>query len=90
METFNKTQFIDFLAKENGITKKAAAQIVETFVNGIKSCYEKETAVKIPGFANFVLVKKPETKRLVGFTGKVVTVPAHTVYKAKISKSILI
>jgi integration host factor subunit alpha len=78
-----------------GISKKEAAEIIETVLNTIKSVLQKGETVKIAGFGNFVVRSKrarkgrnPKTGQEIGITPRrVVTFRPSQVFKKFVNKS---
>ena len=77
-----------------GISKKEAADIVETVLSTIKSVLHKGETVKIAGFGNFVVRSKrarkgrnPKTGEEIGITPRrVVTFRPSQVFKKYVNK----
>ncbi len=78
-----------------GISKKEAAEIIETVLNTIKNVLQKGEMVKIAGFGNFVVRSKrarkgrnPKTGQEIGITPRrVVTFRPSQVFKKFVNKS---
>ena len=87
-ETFNKQDLINYIAENKGGLKKDAAAAVEKVVGSIKELLTGHTNVHLAGFGNFDSVFKEEHEMINNFNGEKVTVPAHYVAKAKLSKTI--
>ncbi len=77
-----------------GISKKEAADIVETVLNTVKGVLRKGETVKIAGFGNFVVRSKrarkgrnPKTGEEIGITPRrVVTFRPSQVFKKYVNK----
>ena len=77
-----------------GISKKEAAEIIETVLDIIKSVLQKGETVKIAGFGNFVVRSKrarkgrnPKTGEEIGITPRrVVTFRPSQVFKKFVNK----
>ena len=83
-----KQDLIKIIAEQQGITKKEAKTVVDAFTSGVKSVLLNHESVRIPGFAKFTSEHKEARKQVFGVTGETIEVPAHYVYKAKMSSSI--
>lgn len=84
-----KQDLVEIIAKQQEITKKEANKIIDAFTNGIREILANKESVSLAGFGKFVTEHKAEAQRVLGFTGELVTIPAHYVYKAKLSKAIV-
>ena len=82
-----KQDLINIIAEQQGITKKEA-KTVDAFTSGVKSVLSNHESVRIPGFAKFTSEHKKARKQVFGVTGETIEVPAHYLYKAKMSSSI--
>lgn len=77
-----------------GISKKEAAEIIETILDTVKSVLQKGETVKIAGFGNFVVRSKrsrkgrnPKTGEEIGITPRrVVTFRPSQVFKKFVNK----
>ncbi len=83
-----KTELVEMIAAKCGITKKLAKNYVDGVITGIKEIILSGESLHISGFANFDVIDIPERKKVNGFTGKEMVVPAHKAVKVKISKDI--
>jgi nucleoid DNA-binding protein len=81
-----KSQVIERLAADTELPKKSVKGVIETLaVIGYKEL-KKNGAFVVPGFAKFVVIKKPATKARKGtnpFTGE------PTVFKAKPARKVV-
>src|SRR6185312_12660765 len=84
-----KSQLIEKIAEENELGKKDVKGVIETLaVIGYKEL-KKNGVFVVPGFAKFVVIKKPATKARVGenpFTGEEMTFkakPARKIVRAR-------
>ena len=81
-----KSQLIEKIATENEIAKKDVKGVLETLASiGYKEL-KKSGVFLLPGFAKFVVIKKPATKARKGtnpFTGE------PTVFKAKPARNVV-
>ena len=83
-----KTELVETIAAKCGITKKLAKSYVDGTIAGIKEILLGGESLHIMGLANFDVVDIPEKKRLNGFTGEEIVVPAHKTVKVKVSKDL--
>lgn len=78
-----KSQLIDNVAAENGLTKVDARKVVESVLNNIQRGLSNDGKTSLQGFGNF---SKVERKARVGRnpqTGNPLEIPAKTVIKFK-------
>ncbi|MFW5703042.1 MAG: HU family DNA-binding protein [Candidatus Dojkabacteria bacterium] len=75
----NKSDMIDHIAAETKLTKKAVADVLEAFMNGVMNTVKKGDSVTFTGFGTF---KPMERKARTGRnpqTGAEIKIPARTV-----------
>ena len=84
-----KSQLIERIAAENDTAKKDVKGVLETLASiGYKEL-KKNSVFLVPGFAKFVVIKKPATKARQGtnpFTGEAMTFkakPARKIVRAR-------
>lgn len=83
-----KQDLIKIIAEQQGITKKEAKTVVDAFTKGVKSVLENHESVNLVGFGKFTTEFKEAHKQVFGITGETIEVPAHYIYKAKMSSNI--
>lgn len=89
-KTLTKSDFVEVVAAQEGIeTKKAAKEAIDAVISGIKTVLGNKDDLVLSGFAKFTVEHKKAEKRFFGITQDVIEVPAHDLYKAKMSKSLL-
>ncbi|PWT37679.1 HU family DNA-binding protein [Limosilactobacillus reuteri] len=89
-KTLTKSDFVEVVAAQEGIeTKKAAKRAIEAFINGVKSVLGDNNDLVLSGFGKFTVEHKETEKRFFGITQDVIEVPAHNLYKAKLSKTLI-
>jgi integration host factor subunit alpha len=84
-----KADIANEIYEQIGLSKKEAAEIIETILNTIKGVLQKGETVKIAGFGNFVVRSKrtrkgrnPKTGEEIGITPRrVVTFRPSQVFK---------
>lgn len=82
-----KSDFIAFISEQKGISKKEAADIVETFTECILEGLGQDGEVNITGFAKFSKKLVPARETRNPKTGEKIQVPAKVKIKASISSS---
>ena len=84
-----KSQLIEKISAENEIAKKDVKGVLETLATVGYKELKKSGVFLVPGFAKFVVIKKPATKARKGtnpFTGEAMTFkakPARNVVKIR-------
>ena len=84
-----KSQLIEKIASENEIAKKNVKGVLETLASVGYKELKKTGVFLLPGFAKFVVIKKPATKARKGtnpFTGEPMTFkakPARKIVRAR-------
>lgn len=89
-----KADIANEIYEEIGLSKKEAAEIIETILDTLKTTLRKGETVKIAGFGNFVVRSKrsrkgrnPKTGEEIGITPrKVVTFRPSQVFKKFVSQ----
>jgi integration host factor subunit alpha len=89
-----KADIANEIYEEIGLSKKEAAEIIETILDTLKNTLRKGETVKIAGFGNFVVRSKrsrkgrnPKTGEEIGITPrKVVTFRPSQVFKKFVSQ----
>jgi DNA-binding protein HU-beta len=85
----SKAQLIDKISNETEVAKKDVKGILETMATVGYKELKKSGVFLVPGFAKFVVIKKPATKTRKGtnpFSGEAMTYkakPARKIVKAK-------
>lgn len=83
-----KQDLVNVIADQQGITKKEAASVIGAFVSGVKKIMKDNESINLVGFGKFESVYKEERTQVLSFSGETVTIPAHYIHKAKLSKTI--
>ena len=88
----NKSQLVDAMAKDAGISKSAAKKALESFLNNVEGALKKGDKVALIGFGSFSVITRPSRKGRNPRTGEMITIPAKKVVKFKagseLSKSV--
>ena len=79
----NKTELIDAIAAEAGLTKADAKKAVETFFSSVEKSLKQGKKVAIVGFGSWSVAKKEARDARNPRTGAVIKVPAKKVVKFK-------
>ena len=84
-KAMSKSQIMTALAEANGITKKTAAEYVESLVG--LAYKEAPNGFTIPGLGKLVLVNRKARMGRNPATGESIHIPAKTVLKFRIAKA---
>lgn len=78
-----KTDLVNFIAEEAGLTKADATRALDAFMGGVTEGLKKEGKVTLTGFCTFAAEKKPAKKGRNPRTGETVEIPARVAVKVK-------
>lgn len=78
-----KTDLVNYIAEEAGLTKADAARALDAFMSGVEKGLKKEGKVALTGFFTFTAEKKAAKKGRNPRTGEVVDIPARVAVKGK-------
>ena len=84
-KAMTKSQIMAALAEANGITKKAAVEMVESLVG--LAYKEAKKGFTIPGLGKLVLVNRKARMGRNPATGETISIPAKKVLKFRIAKA---
>lgn len=73
-----KSQLVDFIAEEAGLTKADASRALEAMMKGVVKGLKEEGKVTVTGFATFTAKKKAASTGRNPRTGEAVAIPART------------
>lgn len=73
-----KTDLVNYMAEETGMTKADATRALEAMLNGIVKGLKNEKKVALTGFMTFTAKEKEAATRRNPRTGEPVETPAHT------------
>lgn len=80
----NKTELIDAMAQDAGITKTAAKAALESFINNVTATLSKKDGkVALVGFGTFSVSERAERQGINPSTKEIITIPAKNVAKFK-------
>ena len=78
-----KTDLVNFIAEETGLTKADSSRALEAMMNGIIKGLKNDGKVTLTGFATFEKVHKDASEARNPRTGETIKVAAHNVAKIK-------
>ncbi len=84
-KAMTKSQIMTALAEANGVTKKAAAEFVESLVG--LAYTEAKKGFTVPGLGKLVLVNRKARMGRNPATGETISIPAKKVLKFRIAKA---
>ena len=79
----NKTELIDVIAADSGITKVAAKKALESFLVNIERSLKKGSRVSLVGFGSWSVSKRNAREGRNPQTGKTIQIEAKNVVKFK-------
>ena len=84
----NKTELVDAIAKETGLSKKDSEKAVKAFTETVSKELKKKGKVQLVGFGTFETAKRAARTGKNPQTGAAIKIPAATVPKFKASKAL--
>ncbi len=79
----NKTELIDAMAADAGITKAAAKKALESFLGNVEKSLKKGNRVSLVGFGSWSVSKRNAREGRNPSTGKTIKIAAKNVVKFK-------
>jgi len=79
----NKTELIDAMAADAGITKAAAKKSLESFLGNVESALKKGNRVSLVGFGSWSVSRRNAREGRNPSTGKTIHIAAKNVVKFK-------
>ena len=83
-----KKEFIDRMAEKGGITKKAAREGLELFIETLMDCMAEDEKVMIKGFGRFEMKTTKERMGKVPLSGADCIIPKHRTMKFHASETL--
>ena len=84
----NKTELVDAIAKETGLSKKDSEKAVKAFTEAVSKELKKKGKVQLVGFGTFETAKRAARTGKNPQTGAAIKIPAATVPKFKAGKAL--
>ena len=84
----NKTELVDAIAKESGLSKAASEKAVKAFVDVVSKELKKKGKVQLVGFGTFETSKRAARTGRNPQTGEAIKIPAAVVPKFKAGKAL--
>ncbi|WP_255592895.1 HU family DNA-binding protein [Marixanthomonas sp. SCSIO 43207] len=82
-QTMNKSDLIDAMAEDAGITKAAAKKALESFLENVEGALKKGNRVSLVGFGSWSVSKRAAREGRNPQTGKTIKIAAKNVVKFK-------
>ena len=79
----NKTELIDAMAADAGITKAAAKKSLESFLGNVEKSLKKGNRVSLVGFGSWAVSRRNAREGRNPSTGQTIKIPAKNVVKFK-------
>ncbi len=79
----SKTDLVNYIAEEAGLTKADASRAMEAMMNGVVKGLKEEGKVTLTGFVTFTAKDKPASTGRNPRTGETVNIPARTAVTIK-------
>ena len=79
----NKSQFVEAIAKETGLSKTDAAKAVNAYADVVKKALKKGDKVQLVGFGTFSVSKRAARQGINPATGEKIRIKAAKVPKCK-------
>ena len=79
----NKSQLVDVMAKDAGISKSAAKKALESFLDNVQGALKGGDKVALIGFGTFSVQTRKAREGRNPATGKTIKIPAKKVVKFK-------
>nr|UOP05374.1 HU family DNA-binding protein [Conchiformibius kuhniae] len=84
----NKSELIDAIAQESGLSKADAGKALDAFTNVVKDTLQKGDMITLVGFGSFSVAERAERQGLNPKTKEPITIPAARVPKFKPGKTL--
>lgn len=84
----NKTELVDAIAKETGLTKKDAGNALDAITETVSKALKKKDKVQLVGFGTFETSKRAARTGKNPQTGEAIKIPAAVVPKFKAGKAL--
>ena len=84
----NKSELVDAIAKETGLSKKDSDAAVKAFVDTVTKARKKKDKVQLVGFGTFETVKRAARNGKNPQTGATIKIPASVAPKFKAGKAL--
>ena len=83
-----KTELVEFMAKEAGVSKAEAGRVLDAFVKGVTKGVQKEGKVSLVGFLTFEKKKRAARTARNPQSGATIKIPARNVVTVKVGSKL--
>lgn len=83
-----KTELIEFMANEAGMSKAEAGRALDAFMEGVKKGLKKEGKVSLVGFLTFEKKKRSARSARNPQTGETIKIPARNAVSVKVGSKL--
>ncbi|WP_024298697.1 HU family DNA-binding protein [Methylomicrobium lacus] len=84
----NKSELIDAIAQNAGLTKADAGRALDGFIKAVEETLKAGDSVTLVGFGTFSVKERPERKGRNPQTGEEITIKAAKIPAFKVGKSL--
>ncbi|WP_374087428.1 HU family DNA-binding protein [Methylomicrobium lacus] len=84
----NKSELIDAIAQNAGLTKADAGRALDGFIKAVEDTLKAGDSVTLVGFGTFSVKERPERKGRNPQTGEEITIKAAKIPSFKVGKSL--
>jgi len=84
----NKTELVEEVADQTGLTKKASREAVDAVISAITDSLAREERVTLVGFGTFQVRERKARRGVNPQTGEGIQIPAKMIPKFKTGKSL--
>jgi DNA-binding protein HU-beta len=84
----NKTELVDAIAKETGLSKKDASKALDALTGAVTKALKKKDKVQLVGFGTFETAKRAARNGKNPQTGATIKIPASVAPKFKAGKAL--
>lgn len=84
----SKTELVEFMAKEAGVSKAEAGRVLDAFVKGVTKGVQKEGKVSLVGFLTFEKKKRNARTARNPQSGATIKIPARNVVTVKVGSKL--
>jgi DNA-binding protein HU-beta len=83
-----KTELVEFMAEEAGVSKAEAGRVLDAFVKGVTKGVQKEGKVSLVGFLTFEKKKRAARTARNPQSGETIKIPARNVVTVKVGSKL--
>ena len=83
-----KTELVEFMAEEAGVSKAEAGRVLDAFVKGVTKGVQKEGKVSLVGFLTFEKKKRAARTARNPQSGATIKIPARNVVTVKVGSKL--